>query len=56
MGDNGKSPGPSPRERYEDFARENEEWDRKVKEALDDLDELIEEKQPEDEAAPARRR
>jgi hypothetical protein len=42
MGEENGSPRPSPRERYEEFARENEAWDRKVGEALDDLDEFIE--------------
>jgi hypothetical protein len=33
----------SPREKYEEFARENERWHRRVEEAIDELDELARE-------------
>jgi hypothetical protein len=52
MGEENGSSRPSPRERYEEFARENEAWDRKVNEALDDLDELIEDGQSSKAAEP----
>ena len=43
---------PAPEERHEEFARQNGDWNRKVEEALTELDELAEPK-PEDDAAKA---
>jgi hypothetical protein len=38
--------GTSPRERFEEFARENGEWHRKVEESLTELRELAGETEP----------
>ena len=43
---------PSPEERHEEFARQNGDWNRKVEEALTELDELAE---PDEEAAASER-
>jgi hypothetical protein len=53
LDDEDSGPRPSPRERYDEFARDNENWDRKVNEALEDLDELIEDDPPREAAEPA---
>lgn len=36
----GDSASPSPDERYEEFAKENERWNEKIDRALDELDKL----------------
>lgn len=35
------APSPSPDERYEEFAKENQRWNEKIEEALDEMDKLI---------------
>lgn len=44
--DNGSNPRPSPDERYREFAEENERWNRRIEEALTELDESVPEPPP----------
>jgi hypothetical protein len=50
-GRNGQPSQPSPRERYEEFAQDNERWNHKVDEALQEWDAVIE---GDDNDAPSR--